>query len=39
LAIVRAIAEAHGGRVDLETIEGGGSRFTVTIPEEAKTEA
>ena len=36
LAIVRVIAEAHGGRVELETIEGVGSRFTVTIPEEAR---
>ena len=38
LAIVRAIAEAHGGRVELDTIEAGGSRFTVIIPQEAKTE-
>ena len=37
LAIVRVIAEAHGGRVELDTIEGGGSRFTVIIPEEART--
>jgi len=39
LAIVRAIAEAHGGQVELDTIEGRGSRFTVIIPEETKAEA
>jgi len=33
LAIVSAIAEAHGGRVDLESAPpGGGATFTVTIP-------
>ena len=32
LAIVRAIAEAHGGRVELETETGRGSRFTVVVP-------
>ena len=36
LAIVRAIAEAHGGRVELESPEGGGSRFSVIIPEEVE---
>ena len=38
LAIVRAIAEAHGGRVELESAEGVGSRFTVIIPAEAEPE-
>jgi len=32
LAIVRAIAEAHGGQVHLESRPGEGSTFTVVIP-------
>lgn len=32
LAIVRQIARAHGGSVSYEPREGGGSRFTVTLP-------
>lgn len=32
LAIVSAIAEAHGGRVELATSLGHGSRFTLVIP-------
>jgi two-component system, OmpR family, sensor kinase len=32
LAIVRAIAEAHGGRVTLAPAPGGGARFTVEVP-------
>src|SRR5688500_3571684 len=32
LAIVRGMVEAHGGRVDVESEEGKGSRFTVTLP-------
>jgi len=32
LAIVRQIADAHGGRVEYAAREGGGSRFTVTLP-------
>ena len=32
LAIVRAIAEAHGGRVELDTAAGRGSTFTLVIP-------
>ena len=32
LAIVRAVAEGHGGTVRLETPEGGGARFVVTLP-------
>jgi signal transduction histidine kinase len=35
LSIVRAIAEAHGGRVDLDSAPGRGSRFTVVIPTRA----
>lgn len=32
LAIVRAIAEGHGGRVDLSTPSGGGARFDLHLP-------
>jgi signal transduction histidine kinase len=32
LAIVRAIADAHGGRVELDSRPGAGSIFTLTIP-------
>jgi two-component system, OmpR family, sensor kinase len=32
LSIVRAIAEAHGGRVELDTREGAGATFTLIIP-------
>lgn len=32
LSIVKQVAEAHGGRVELESALGRGSRFTVRIP-------
>jgi signal transduction histidine kinase len=32
LSLVRAIVEAHGGRVDVESTPGRGSAFTVTLP-------
>ncbi len=32
LAIVRAIAEAHGGRATAENLPGGGARVTVCLP-------
>jgi signal transduction histidine kinase len=32
LAIVRAVAEAHGGRVDLHSRPGAGARFSISIP-------
>jgi signal transduction histidine kinase len=32
LVIVKAILEAHGGGVRVESEPGGGSRFTVTLP-------
>jgi signal transduction histidine kinase len=32
LAITRAIAQAHGGRVELDSRPGGGALFTVIIP-------
>ena len=32
LAIVRTIATAHGGRVELDSEEGKGARFTIVLP-------
>jgi signal transduction histidine kinase len=32
LAIVRAVVDAHGGRVELLDAEGGGARLVVTLP-------
>jgi two-component system OmpR family sensor kinase len=32
LAIVRAVAEAHGGTVELSEADGGGARFVVRLP-------
>jgi two-component system, OmpR family, sensor kinase len=38
LAIVRAIADAHGGRVELESRLGQGSTFTIVLPREQARE-
>jgi len=38
LAVVRAIAEAHGGRVWHEAPDGGGARFVVELPLSAPDE-
>jgi signal transduction histidine kinase len=35
LSIVRAIAEAHGGRVELDSQPGMGATFTIVLPVEA----
>jgi len=35
LTLVRRMAEAHGGRVSVESERGRGSRFTVWLPLEA----
>jgi signal transduction histidine kinase len=32
LALVRHVAEAHGGRVTVESSPGAGSRFTIRLP-------
>jgi two-component system, OmpR family, sensor kinase len=32
LAIVKAVADSHGGSVHLESPAGGGARFVVTLP-------
>jgi two-component system, OmpR family, sensor kinase len=37
LSIVRAIAEAHGGQVELDTRPGLGSTFTIVVPTEPPT--
>ncbi len=31
-AIVKSIVEAHGGNIDFETMTGGGTTFTITLP-------
>jgi signal transduction histidine kinase len=35
LAVVKAIVEAHGGHVELESRVGDGSKFTLVVPKEA----
>jgi hypothetical protein len=32
LALVQDVADAHGGRVEVEAPDGGGSRFIVVLP-------
>jgi signal transduction histidine kinase len=39
LSIVRAIAEAHGGRVELDSAPGAGAAFTVVVPVEGPRSA
>jgi two-component system sensor histidine kinase KdpD len=34
LAVVRAIVEAHGGRIDVDNAPGGGARFRIEVPAE-----
>ena len=38
LSIVSAIASAHGGRVDLDSVPGRGATFTLVIPAMKGTE-
>jgi two-component system OmpR family sensor kinase len=39
LAIVRAVAEAHDATVELDDAEGGGARFSVRFPAEARSDS
>ena len=36
LAIVRKIVDAHDGRIDINSVPGAGTRFTVTLPVEGR---
>jgi two-component system OmpR family sensor kinase len=36
LSIVDVIARAHGGSVDVAAVDGGGARFTITVPVDAE---
>ena len=38
LAIVRRIAEAHGGTVAVDSIPGRGALFTLTLPPSSRIE-
>jgi signal transduction histidine kinase len=38
LAIVHAIVEAHRGRIDVESVEGRGTTFTIALPHHQETE-
>ncbi|MBV8142476.1 MAG: HAMP domain-containing histidine kinase [Verrucomicrobia bacterium] len=39
LSLVKAVVEAHGGRVTVQSREGAGSEFSVSLPVGAKVEA
>ena len=39
LAIVRSIVQAHGGKIDVENVEGGGARFYFYLPASQETAA
>jgi signal transduction histidine kinase len=39
LSLVKAVVEAHGGRVTVQSTEGSGSEFTVSLPVRPKLES
>ena len=39
LAVSKVIVEAHGGSIEVESVVGTGSIFTVTVPRTAQEEA
>jgi signal transduction histidine kinase len=39
LSLVKAVVEAHGGQVTVQSAEGSGSEFTVSLPADPKKEA
>jgi signal transduction histidine kinase len=39
LAVARRIVEAHGGKIDVDSQVGKGSRFTITLPQKAELTA
>jgi signal transduction histidine kinase len=39
LSLVKAVVEAHGGHVTVQSAEGAGSEFSVSLPIGAKIEA
>ena len=39
LALTRRLTEAHGGRIELDSAPGSGSRFTVVLPHQSAPEA
>lgn len=39
LAICKRVVEAHGGKINVQTAEGAGSTFTVTLPIQSSKEA
>jgi signal transduction histidine kinase len=39
LSICRSVVESHGGRIDCQSREGAGARFTVTLPQASAWQA
>jgi signal transduction histidine kinase len=38
LAVVKGLVEAHGGAIGVESVEGHGSCFTVSLPQARRRE-
>jgi len=39
LSIVQAIAEAHGGRIELDSVPGAGATFSLVVPSHERDES